>query len=154
MREVGRLEPAEQHPDIDKRSELIPGVTREFLAEISQEWPVSGNTPAEDADLLREAHQLFVVGARTYANYSASVLKALQASELALKLRLGFDIDEKTVWSELVNDETRDRKLAPESKEWYERWHPHRNRFSHPTRHSASPASFVAPMLRSAHDHV
>ena len=52
--------------DIDKRSERFVGLTRENLAQLAADWPVSADVPPAVAELLAESRRLFVGAAVTY----------------------------------------------------------------------------------------
>ncbi len=121
--------------DIDERSERFVSLTRDNLAQLAADWPVSADVPPGVAELLAESRRLFVGAAVSYDNLVASALKALQAADLALKLRLGFDSAAKRTMGWLISHEKDNPVLDPEVREWYSQFALHfRNQFSHPNR--------------------
>jgi len=144
----------DQHPDIDQRSRLFVGLTRENLARVADSWPVSVKTPPGVTELLAESRRLFVGAAVSYDNFVASSLKALQAADLALKLRLGFDSEEKQTMGQLVNYEESHPVLDPETRRWYSNALYFRNKFSHPEHSIALPPGGAEPILRSCHERI
>jgi hypothetical protein len=145
----------DRHPDIDQRSELFVGLTREDLARVTASWPITANTPPDVAELLAESRRLFVGGAISYDNFAASSLKALQAADLALKHCLGFDSTDKRTMGQLISHERSHPVLDPETREWYSEFALHfRNELSHPERSVAFSPGLAEPVLRTCHERV
>jgi hypothetical protein len=144
-----------QHPDIDRRSELFVGLTRQNLAAVTARWPVSASTPTEVADILAESRQLFVGAAITYGNFVTASLTALQAAELALRLRLGLAPDDKRTMGGLVRYEENRWVLDPDTRDWFSTFTLHfRNRLSHPRNRTAFTPGMAEPIVRTAHERI
>lgn len=149
------MTPRDQHTDIDRRSEHFVSLTRENLARVSAQWPRSVDTPPDVVELLAESRRLFIGAAVSYDNLVASSLKALQAADLALKLRLGFDSTAKRTMGQLIKHEKDHPVLDPETREWYSQFALHfRNEFSHPHRSVALTPGLAEPILRACHERV
>lgn len=144
-----------ESPDIDRRSELFVGLTRENLAAVTATWPLSAATPAAVAEILVEARQLFVGAAVTYGNFVTASLTALQAAELALRLSLGLAPDDKRTMGGIVRYEENHRVLDPDTREWFSTFALHfRNRLSHPRDRTTFTPGMAEPILRTAHERV
>lgn len=88
--------------EIDSRPALCYGLTEHNLARLAAGWARTGATPPAVAGLLAEARRLWVGGAAVYDNFTAASLKALHASEQALRVRLAVPDTKRVMLGQLV----------------------------------------------------
>lgn len=138
--------------DIDTRSQLFHGLTTENLARVSDSWPRTPQAPAPVSALLASARRQFVGAAHTYDNFSMSILTGLQATELALKIRAGFDPDHVITFGPLIKSRKASAVLLPKRHEWFQEFALHfRNQLSHPDHPVAFTPGLAEPILRGCH---
>jgi len=142
--------------DIDHRSALFVGLTPENLSAVSAEWPRTRATPPGVAGMLAESRRLFVGASQSFDNFVAAPLKALQAADLALKLRVGFQAEDKRTMGKVIVFEREKRPVLSEHRrEWYTEFALHfRNKLSHPYEAIAFSPGMSAPMLKTVHEAV
>lgn len=140
--------------DIDDRPRLFFGLTPENLASVTVEWPRTAATPDGVASLLAESRRLFVGAAHSYDNFAAAALKALQAADLALKLRVGLPPGDTRTMGKVIEYERVERKVLSDYRRgWYAEFALHfRNELSHPRGTVAFSPGMSAPMVRSVHE--
>jgi hypothetical protein len=142
-------------PDIDRRPSLLLGWTPENIALVTREWPRSDATPEAVADMLAEARRLFVGSSMCYDNLTAASLKALQAAEHGLRLRLGIAADARMTFGQLLKSRGIDGVLNPRQRDWYQEFALHfRNKLAHPHGAVAFSPGIAEPILRTAHEMV
>lgn len=142
--------------DIDNRSSLHVGLTPANLAAVSGRWPRTAATPSGVASLLAESRRLFVGAALSYDNFVAAPLKALQAADLVLKLRVGLPAEDKRTMGKVIEYE---REVHPVLNDYRRQWYSefalhYRNMLSHPKESIAFGAGLSAPIVRSVHETV
>lgn len=144
---------AAETSDLDGRSALLYGWTPENIAQLTSAWPRSATTPQPVQDLLAESRRLLVGSALCYDNFAAASLKALQAAEHALRLRLGDRAGEKATLGQLLRTEGIDDVLDASQREWFTEFALNfRNLLSHPHESVAFSPGMAEPFLRTAHE--
>lgn len=141
--------------DIDTRPALLLGWTAENIARLTSTWPRSEATPESVTELLAEARRLFVGSGTCYDNLTAASLKALQATEQALRLRLGSRARKKATLGQLLQTAGIDEVLDEGQRQWYREFAlTFRNHLSHPHESVAFSPGMAEPILRAAHEMV
>jgi hypothetical protein len=160
------MDPVREHPsrvehdswlaEVDRRSELFHGLSEENLARIAASWVRTGATPDAVSGILAESRRLWVGGAVVYDNFAAASLKALQACERALRLRLALP-DAKVTFGRLVH-----RSAVPHILDydlfrlgWFRQFAVRfRNELSHPRGMMAFTPGMAEGFLASAHERI
>lgn len=149
------MEPWEK--EIDHRSRMFLGLTRENLAMAAAAWPRTEATPDRVKELLSEARRLWVGAADSYDNFVASSLKSLHAAELALRLRLGVKDGDRATFGQLFTERDVFRVLDRDLGRylWFHKFALHfRNELSHPKQSKAFFPGVAEGFLRSSHEQV
>lgn len=142
-----------QSSDIDDRSALLLGWTGENVARLTSTWPRTNTTPPAVHDLLAEARRLMMGSALCYDNLAAASLKALQAAEEALRLRLGDRAGARATLGQLLKTGGVNDVLDATQVAWFTEFAlPFRNLLSHPHGSVAFTPGFAEPFLRTAHE--
>jgi hypothetical protein len=142
--------------DIDDRSRMFVGLTRENLAAVTASFVRTSATPDGVASLLGEARRLLVGASHAYDNFAVAPLKALQAADLALKLRVGLPSNDKRTLGKVLEYERQSCPvLSSVRREWYTEFALHfRNKLSHPDQSIAFSPGMSVPMVESVHEAV
>jgi hypothetical protein len=142
--------------DIDDRSRMFVGLTRENLAAVTASFVRTSATPDGVASLLGEARRLLVGASHAYDNFAVAPLKALQAADLALKLRVGLpSTDKRTLGKVLEYERQSCPVLSSVRREWYTKFALRfRNKLSHPDESIAFSPGMSVPIVESVHEAV
>ncbi len=139
--------------DIDRRSALFVGLTPENLARHVDGFARTASTPRRVAGLLAEARRTFVGASVCYDNFASAALKALQAAEVALRVKTQTPAASRATLGKLVWSEDTVAVLTASQLEWFRKFALHfRNRLAHPTEPIAMTPGFAEPFLRTAHE--
>lgn len=139
--------------DIDQRSALFVGLTPENLARHVAGFPRTSGTPRPVGDLLAEARRTFVGASTCYDNLPSAALKALQATEVALRVKTHTPSTARLTLGELVWGEQAATVLTTSQVQWFRRFALRfRNRLAHPPEPMAMTPGFAEPFVRTAHE--
>jgi hypothetical protein len=138
--------------DIDLRPDRFVSMQPESLREVARSWPRPTSADTGSEALLAKSRRLFVGSFVCYDNLAQSVLVALQAAELALRVRLMPANPSRGSFRKLLESDLARRVLAPEQLDWYDKLARHfRNVLAHPDGELAFSPGMAAGIIGAAH---
>lgn len=140
---------------MDVRLSSFINVTPEALDAAAATWPRAAATPPEVTRLLDRAAIQFRTGAATYDDFTAAFFTALQAAELALRLRLGADAPRRATFGGLIRRAKEKSLLEGDLLAWLETFALRfRNRLAHPGEPLVLPPGTAHDCIRSTFEAV